>query len=202
MSVVSVVVAVCVFALALMWSVVGVLGLRGALPRNRWFGVRTPATLGSDEAFGVAQRVAAPGTLGAAVICVVGAVLTLGVRDGWAPVFGVGAAVAAVLIVGLVGGLGVRAAEALSDTTAQSSSAGCGCCGTATTQSATDAAEPTTGTPADVGDGADPAADCGESSCASCALRGACTSGTGTDAPVAQDPAERAAAPAPHSAQA
>lgn len=181
MSVVSVVVACVAFALALMWSAVGVLALRGALPRNRWLGVRAAATMRSDEAFGVANRVAAPGTLGAASICVVAGVLTLAVGGGWSVLFGVGGLVAAVVLVGVVGGLGVRAAQAIP----VSDDAGCSCCA-----SGADAAEavsdgqsgaaPSSG--AEAAHGSSPAAECAESSCASCSLRGACVSG---DAPAA-----------------
>jgi hypothetical protein len=51
---------------------VAVLGARGRLPRNRWAGVRTRRTLASDDAFALANRVAAA-PLGAA-----GAVALLG----------------------------------------------------------------------------------------------------------------------------
>ena len=44
---------------------VAVLGARGRLPRNRWAGVRTRRTLASDDAFALANRVAAA-PLGAA----------------------------------------------------------------------------------------------------------------------------------------
>lgn len=57
---------------------VGLLGWRRRLPRNRFAGVRTPATLRSEVAFRAANRVAAPPVLAAAVVCVVGGALTLG----------------------------------------------------------------------------------------------------------------------------
>jgi SdpI/YfhL protein family len=58
---------------------VAVLGARGRLPRNPWAGVRTRRTLASDEAFVLANRVAAA-PLGAAgaVALVGGAVVTAG----------------------------------------------------------------------------------------------------------------------------
>jgi len=58
---------------------VAVLGARGRLPRNPWAGVRTRRTLASDEAFVLANRVAAA-PLGAAgaVALVGGAVVAAG----------------------------------------------------------------------------------------------------------------------------
>jgi uncharacterized membrane protein len=57
---------------------VGVLGWRQLLPRNRFAGIRTPATLRSDAAFMTANRVAAPPVLAAGVLCTVGGGLALG----------------------------------------------------------------------------------------------------------------------------
>ena len=58
----------------------GSMGLRGrsdSLTRDGRMGVRTPASMASDEAFGVANRVAAPLALGAAAIAALLAVLIL-----------------------------------------------------------------------------------------------------------------------------
>lgn len=55
---------------------VGALGWRGQLPRNRFAGVRTAATLRSEAAFIAANRVAAPPVLAAAAICATGGALT------------------------------------------------------------------------------------------------------------------------------
>jgi SdpI/YfhL protein family len=62
---------------------VAVLGARGRLPRNPWIGVRTRRTLASDEAFELANRVAAA-PLGAAgaVALVGGAAAIVGVLTG------------------------------------------------------------------------------------------------------------------------
>jgi len=79
--------------------VVAVLGARGRLRRNRWAGVRTRRTLASDEAFTLANRVAAA-PLGAA-----GAVALLG---GAVVVAGGPAAVTwTVLLVATAGMLGL-----------------------------------------------------------------------------------------------
>lgn len=174
MSVLSVVVAVCVFVLALVWVVVGVAGLRGTLRRNRWLGVRAPETLISDEAFALANKVAAPGTLGAAVILIAGGLLTLGVGGTWSFLFAVGALLAALVVVGVVSGYGVRAARWAVDPDDDS---GCSCCSADAgshdhTAPATDAAKT---------DAQGPADECGESSCASCTLRGVCAAEPAAD---------------------
>ncbi|HEX6403794.1 MAG TPA: SdpI family protein [Pseudonocardiaceae bacterium] len=57
---------------------VGLLGWRQRLPRNRFAGIRTPATLRSDAAFIAANRVAAPPVLAAGAVCTVGGGLALG----------------------------------------------------------------------------------------------------------------------------
>ena len=162
-SVVSVVVAVVLLVLAAVWAATGVLGLAGRLKRNRWLGVRAEATMRSEEAFALANRVAGPGQIGAAVILVMGAVLTIGVDSAWSVTFGVVGLVAGLFVVGLVSALGVRAAQTLpapDDT-------GCGCCSDSHEQSDADPAP--SGTAGD-----SPAADCGTASCGSCSLRGLC----------------------------
>lgn len=52
-------------------AVVGWRARAGGLTRNRWAGVRTPATLASDQAFLVGNRVASPFLLAAGGIAVV-----------------------------------------------------------------------------------------------------------------------------------
>lgn len=60
---------------------VGLLGWRRRLPRNRFAGIRTPATLRSEAAFRAANRVAAPPVLAAGAVCAAGGTLALG-TDG------------------------------------------------------------------------------------------------------------------------
>lgn len=97
-------------------TVTGWRGLRGTLPRNRFAGVRTPAAMSSDEAFGLANRVAAPATMaGGAVTFLVGACL-LALRS-WTTalvllIVGLLGAVALTLVGGV---LGNRAATALAE---------------------------------------------------------------------------------------
>lgn len=62
-------------------GVVGLLGWLRRLPRNRFAGIRTPATLRSEAAFIAANRVAAPPVLAAGGICALGGALALG-ADG------------------------------------------------------------------------------------------------------------------------
>lgn len=120
--------AVVPLVVGLLIGVVGVLGLRERLPRNRFGGVRTPATMRSDQTFRVANKVAGlPVAVGGAVGVVSGVVglvaaslLVAGV--GFAGMFGIA----------LAGGIfGHRAAEALPDEEPQlpAGCRGCACGG-------------------------------------------------------------------------
>jgi hypothetical protein len=109
---------------------VAVLGARSQLRRNRWAGVRTPATLRSDAAFTVANRVAAaPVGAAGAVTAVGGAVLLAGGGGalGWVvlAVSGVGALVLA----GVGGVVGDRAAAAVAPPAAMAPSCAGACAG-------------------------------------------------------------------------
>jgi uncharacterized membrane protein len=86
---------------------------QGRLSRNYVAGVRTPSTMRSDEAFRIANKVAAPFSLvGGALITVTGVVETLVPVRAIAAVVLTGVLLAGVLIV--VGAIkGVRAARAL-----------------------------------------------------------------------------------------
>lgn len=92
---------------------VGLLGWRQLLPRNRFAGIRTPATLRSDTAFVVANRVAAPPVLAAGALCTVGGGLALGAAG---PVLTMIVSVTGAGVIGLLlagGLLGHRAAAAM-----------------------------------------------------------------------------------------
>lgn len=174
MSVLPVVLAVVLLAIAAFSAVVGVAGLVGRLPRNRWVGVRTDETMRSETAFTVANRVAAPGLLAGAAILVLAAVVAIGVGGYWSIVVTVVGLLAAGFLLGLVSAYGVRAAAAV-----PAESGGCGCCsgeGHADKAHGEDAA----GTGAATADEAAAAADCGASSCGACSLRGACTNESAT----------------------
>ncbi len=83
---------------------VGLLGWRRRLPRNRFAGVRTPATLRSEAAFIAANRVAAPPVLAAGAVCAAGGTLAFG-TGGPALVVIVGVAGTGAIGLLLAGGL-------------------------------------------------------------------------------------------------
>lgn len=93
-------------------AVLALLGATGTLPRNRFAGVRTPASLRTADAFALANRVAA-GPLGAAgLIALVGggALLATG-RGGATPwVLAALAVAGTVVMAGFGGSMGARAA--------------------------------------------------------------------------------------------
>ncbi|MFI7527955.1 SdpI family protein [Nocardia salmonicida] len=98
-----VVVALLLFALAAVAIATGVLGLLGKLPRNRFLGVTTEAALHSDDNFRLANRIAAPTSVGAGTLLFAGGLVVLG-AGGFA-----GLAVAALVAVIAVFTLGAGA---------------------------------------------------------------------------------------------
>jgi hypothetical protein len=92
-------------------GVVGVLGWLERLPRNRFFGVRTDATLRGERTFRVANKIAGPPLAVAGVVGIVGGAVGLAA----------GLVIALIGLVGMVaiaiagGVLGHRAAEAMPD---------------------------------------------------------------------------------------
>lgn len=104
---------------------VGLLGWQQRLPRNRFAGVRTPATLRSEAAFIAANRVAAPPVLAAGAVCAAGGALAFGTGGpALAVIVGVtGAGAICLLIAG--GLLGHRLATTVPPPTG--SCAGCSC---------------------------------------------------------------------------
>ena len=78
---------------------VAVLGARGRLRRNPWAGVRTSRTLASDEAFTVANKVAAAPLGAAATVALLGGITLV--------VGGPGAVVWTVLLLSTAGMLGL-----------------------------------------------------------------------------------------------
>ncbi|WP_024332909.1 SdpI family protein [Gordonia hirsuta] len=159
----SLIAAVVAFAFAALWAVIGLAGLAGRFPGNRWAGVRTAETVSSQEAWVLAHRVAAPGFLGGAVVAVLGGLLSLANR--WGFVYALGGLLIGLLAVSMVSGVAVRAAQALVPPQEQSGGCSSGCCS---------GGEQTDGADHSQTGSADPAADCGESSCGSCALSGMC----------------------------
>lgn len=84
--------------------------LRGRLPRNRWAGVRTPASLASDEAFRLANKVAGLPVLAGAVFLALGAVTSVALDGALRSTAVLMCVVAAVAIVAAGGVLGTKAA--------------------------------------------------------------------------------------------
>lgn len=106
-------VALVPLVVGLVVATVGVLGLRERLPRNRFGGVRTPATLRDDETFRVGNKVAGlPIAVGGA-IGVAGGAVALAMTGAAAVVVAVLALLGTVAIAAAGGVLGHRAAEAV-----------------------------------------------------------------------------------------
>lgn len=94
--------------------VIALLGARERLPRNRYAGVRTAATLSSDAAFVRANRVAAPLCAAAGVVGTAGgAVVLAGGPLAVTVVVLALTAVGVLVLAGLGGALGDRAAAAV-----------------------------------------------------------------------------------------
>jgi uncharacterized membrane protein len=110
---------------------VGLLGWRRQLPRNRFAGIRTAATLRSDAAFLAANRVAAPPVLVAGAVCAIGGALAFGTEGTALPVI-VGVTGAGAIGLLLAGGLlGHRVATAIPPP--RGACSGCACSGGACT---------------------------------------------------------------------
>jgi uncharacterized membrane protein len=122
-------VSVVVLLVGVSFGVIGGLGLRGALRRNRFFGVRTEAAMRSDEAFTLANRVAGLPTLVAGLAGVIGAATSLALRDAILPLAVGVVGMLAIVVAGAA--TGNRAAEALPEPepTLPAGCAGCACGG-------------------------------------------------------------------------
>ena len=108
-------------------------GFAGTLTRTGRLGVHSPPAMASDDAFTLANRVAAPATTGAAVLAAVIAVLLLvtGPSTGTAIVLGAIGLIGSLLLLLLAGVLGDRAARTVPIPAARPAgrSASCGGCG-------------------------------------------------------------------------
>ncbi|MBO0855840.1 MAG: SdpI family protein [Nocardia sp.] len=83
------------------------LGLIGALPANRFFGVHTEAALSTEETFRVANKVAGPTSVGAGLLLAVAGVIALA-ANLWV---GIVAAIVAVVVALFTLGAGAGAAN-------------------------------------------------------------------------------------------
>src|SRR5699024_7169615 len=179
---------VLLVGLALVLAGTGVAALVGRLPGNGVLGVRTPETRRSPEAWGLANRAAAPSFLGAGLVLLLGA-LALGLIGGWIGGLVVVVSLVASLVLLSVAGLaGARAAARWDATSGDQGGCGCGPdgCGGHAAGDADSAASTCGGTDSTTGEGAscspadgstpgDPAADCGVTGgCGTCVLQGMC----------------------------
>jgi hypothetical protein len=108
--------------------IVGIRGHTGSLRRSSKLGVHGPAAEASDEAFALANRVAAPVTLAAGLVLAIGALLTIGLRLGPLPtvvLFAV-AVVGGITLLVSAGSLGERAATTVPPQAGRP--VGCGSC--------------------------------------------------------------------------
>lgn len=119
---------VVLLVLGLPLLAVGMLGLSGRLPRNRFAGVRTPASLRSEEAFRVANRVGGlPIAVAGALLGGGGVLVLASPGTAVALVVGLLALVGGVLLAMAGGTLGDRAASLVPQPVR---AGGCGgCCG-------------------------------------------------------------------------
>lgn len=150
----------------------GVLGLTRRLPGNNFLGVRTPETRKSPEAWGLANRAAGPGFVGAGVMAIASAagLLLIGGPIGWLVLV-----LAVVVAVGTLGYTGLAGARAAAMWQAAQPEEGCGCgpdgCGGTHNADGAEASE------AGAAGSQDPSTDCGiTGGCGTCQLKGMCES--------------------------
>ncbi|WP_447009542.1 SdpI family protein [Saccharothrix hoggarensis] len=109
------------------FGTIGFLGVRGLLHRNRFFGVRTKATLRDDETFALANKIAGVPNVAAGAIALASAAAAA-LNPALLPVIGLIGLVGSVVVAGAGGVLGHRAAEAMPEQ-APAGCGGCACAG-------------------------------------------------------------------------
>ena len=181
--VVSVLFQVVFFVLGAALLAGGIAALRGTLPGNSWFGVRTPETRESPEAWTISNKAAAPGFL-AAGVALIFAGLGLLLVDGIVAV--VVAVVGVLVALGMASFAGLSGAKAAAiwlenarrtgtlpasmDPNAVSSSC-CSAGGSADSDASVAAGDGGAGAAS-----GSPASDCGVTGgCGTCSLKGMCT---------------------------
>jgi len=117
------VVALILFVLAAVAVVTGALGLIGALPPNRFVGVHTGEALATPETFRIANRVAAPTSVGAGVLLAAGGTIAL-LAGGIAGI--VAAALAAVIALFTLGAGANAAGQSIAGMAPAPEVGGCG----------------------------------------------------------------------------
>ena len=125
--------AVVLAVLAIAAAVMAVRGSRGILVRTGRLGVHTPAAMASDQAFTLANKVAAPVSAGAAAVAGVLAVLVvlLPVATAATVFIGLVGIVGAAVLLVAAGVLGDRAARQVPLPARRPGSSGAGCSGCA-----------------------------------------------------------------------
>lgn len=114
--------------IGLLLLAIAVLGSRGTLRRNRWIGIRTPATLRSDASFRLAHRAGAAPLGAAGAVAVVGGIVTVAGNGAVVVVVLAVTAVAVVVLAGVGGAVGHRAAGALAPSTPAACAGVCAGC--------------------------------------------------------------------------
>lgn len=119
--------------LAVAAAVMAVRGFAGSLVRSGRLGVHTPAALASDEAFALANRVAAPISAGAAAVAAVVAVLvvalplsTAGTLTVW--VIGLAGSMGMLVVAGVLGDRAARRVPIPARKPGSAGTAGCSGC--------------------------------------------------------------------------
>ncbi|WP_200171326.1 SdpI family protein [Tomitella cavernea] len=123
-----VIAAIVFLVLAVVLGAVAAAALSGRLPRNRWWGLRTDATLRDDATFRAANRVAAPAQLGAAAVLVLGACGGLLLGDAAALFVVIAAPVVAVVLTAVGAGIAQRVAAAMPPADGGPCGHSCGAC--------------------------------------------------------------------------
>jgi hypothetical protein len=125
---VNIVLPVVLGLIGVAFATIGFLGVRGRLRRNRFFGVRTKATLRDDETFALANKIAGVPTATAGAIALAAA-FAAAVNPALALVIGLVGLVGSVVVASAGGVLGHRAAEAMPEQAAPAGCGGCACGG-------------------------------------------------------------------------
>lgn len=120
--------AIIFLVLAVTLGGVAAAALLGKLPRNRWVGIRTDATLRDDDTFRVANQVAAPTQIAAAAALLLGGIASLTLDGGAGVTVAVVTVVAALALMVVGATLGIRTATAMPAPEVGGCGSACGSC--------------------------------------------------------------------------
>lgn len=119
--------AIVLIVLAVLLVALATVGLLGKLPRNRWLGIRTEATLRDDATFRAANQVAAPTQVAGGIALLLGGITSFKFDGAAGIIVIIVALVAALVLLALGASLGIRTAAAMPDDTGACGSS-CGTC--------------------------------------------------------------------------